>query len=196
MIRVWRIPYSTNCARVELAARLAGVPLDWVEVDAHDRAPVLAVSGQRRVPVAGFDGEIVIGSLQVVARIAPSLWPAATRERAETEVFLDWFERVWMQALGVVSAEIAKPDPDVERIERAGRRLDGYMDRFEALLDGRDFVLGTTLSIADVATYPLLRYATDRTPGDDYAIHDELRRLLSVDGRPRLAAWLERVAVI
>ena len=34
---------------------------------------------------------------------------------------------------------------------------------------------------------------TDRTPGDDYAIHEEMRRLLSVDGRPRVAAWIERV---
>lgn len=189
-MRVWRIPYSTNCERVALAAGLCGLTVEWVEVDAYDRAPIKAVSGQGRVPVAELDGEIVVGSLAIVERIAPALWPADVRLRAEVEVFLDWFERVWMHPLGVLFT-----DDDPERRERAGARLARSLDRFEALLHDREYLFGE-LTIADVAAYPFLKYATDRNPADTYEIHDQMRRYQSVEGRPQLAAWLERLSAL
>ncbi len=195
-MRVWRIPYSTNCERVALAARRAGAELEWVDVDVVDRAAVREVSGQSRVPVAEIDGEIVVGSLAIVRRVDPTLWPGEPAARAEAEVFLEWLDRVWMHPLGVVFSRILGASVDDARIERAATRLDEHQDRFEALLDGRDYLLGEELSIADVATYPFVKYATDRTPGDDYPIHEEMRRLLSVDGRPRVAAWIARVATL
>jgi glutathione S-transferase len=192
-VRVWRIPYSTNCERVALAAGRAGTVIDWVDVDVVDRTVVREVSGQKRVPVAEIDGEIVVGSLAIVRRVDPTLWPADPAAHAEAEVFLEWLDRVWMHPLGVVFSRILGADVDDARIERAATRLDEHQDRFEALLDGRDYLLGDELSIADVAAYPFVKYATDGTRGDDYAIHEEMRRLLSVDGRPRVAGWIERV---
>lgn len=189
-MRVWRIPYSTNCERVALAAGLSGLTVEWVEVDAYDRAPIKAVSGQGRVPVAELDGEIVVGSLAIAERIAPALWPADVRLRAEVELFLDWFEHVWMHPLGVLFT-----DDDPERRERAGARLARSLDRFEALLDGHEFLF-RELTIADVAAYPFLKYATDRNPADTYEIHDLMRRYQSVDGRPQLAAWLVRLSAL
>jgi glutathione S-transferase len=195
-VRVWRIPYSTNCERVALAAGRSGTALEWVDVDVVDRGVVRVVSGQARVPVAEIDGEIVVGSLAIVRRIDPELWPADPTERAEAEIFLEWLERVWMHPLGVVFSRILGADVDDARVARAAARLDQHQDWFEALLDRRDHLLGDELTVADVAAYPFLKYATDRTEGDDYAIHEEMRRLLSVDGRPRLAAWIERVGVL
>jgi glutathione S-transferase len=96
----------------------------------------------------------------------------------------------------VVFARILGSHVDDARIERAAARLEHHQDWFEALLDGRDYLLGHELTIADIASYPFLKYAVDRTPGDDYPIHEEMRRLLSVDGRPRLSAWIERVGAL
>jgi glutathione S-transferase len=190
-LRVWRIPYSTNCERVAIAAGVTGVPIDWVDVDAYDRAPVKEVSGQGRVPVAELNGEIVVGSLQIIGRIAPDLWPAEPRARAQVDVFLEWFERVWLHPVGILFT----PSEDDERRERAGARLAGSLDRFEALLGGSDCLFGP-LTVADVAAYPFLKYATDDNPDDDYEIHHLMRRYQSVDGRPRVAAWLERLSAL
>jgi glutathione S-transferase len=192
-VRVWRIPYSTNCERVALAAGRAGTEIDWVDVDVVDRTVVRELSGQKRVPVAEVDGEIVVGSLAIVRRIDPTLWPDEPAARAEAEVFLEWLDRVWMHPLGLVFSQILGADVDDARLDRAAARIDHYQDWFESLLDGRDHLLGDELTVADVAAYPFLKYATDRTPGDDYPIHEEMRRLISVDGRPRLAGWIERV---
>src|SRR6266404_4091446 len=79
LMRVWRIPYSTNVERVAIAAGVSGVPIEWIDVSAYDRSPVKEVSGQGRVPVADFDGEIVVGSLAIIGRIAPGLWPSEPR---------------------------------------------------------------------------------------------------------------------
>ena len=190
-MRVWRIPYSTNCERVAIAAGIQAVPVVWVDVDAYDRTPVQEVSGQGRVPVAELEGEIVVGSLAIVARIAPDLWPAEARARAQVDVFLEWLDRVWMHPLGILFT----PGTDKERRARAGMRLDRSLDLFEGLLDGSDYLFGS-LGVADVAAYPFLKYATDDNPDDVYEIHELMRRYQSVDGRPRLAAWLGRVAAL
>jgi len=191
-VRVWRIPYSTNVERVAIAAGVSDVPVEWVDVDAYDRSPVKDVSGQGRVPVAELDGEIVAGSLAIIGRIAPELWPSEPRRRAQVDVFLDWFERVWMHPLGVLFT----PGVDEERRERAGARLESSLDRFEDLLDGSDHLFGS-LTVADIAAYPFLKYATDDDlPDDDYEIHHLMRRHQSLDGRPRVAAWLARVSAL
>jgi glutathione S-transferase len=191
-MRVWQIPYSTNCERVAIAAGVAGVPVEWVDVDAFDRTPVKDVSGQGRVPVAELDGEIVVGSLAIIERIAPELWPSEPRPRAHVDVFLDWFERVWMHPIGVLFTQ----SDDAERCERAGARLQQSLDRFEALLDGSEYLFGE-LTVADIAVYPFLKYASDdELPDDDYEIHRLMRHHQSLVGRPRVAAWLERVAAL
>jgi glutathione S-transferase len=191
-VRAWRIPYSTNVERLAIAAGVSGVPVEWVDVDAFDRAPVNEVSGQGRVPVAELDGEIIVGSLAIIGRIAPELWPAEPRARAHVDVFLDWFERVWMHPLGVLFTQ----SDDDERRERAGSRLNGALDRFEDLLDGSDYLFGS-ITVADIAAYPFLKYARDdELPDDDYEIHRLMRRYQSLEGRPRVAAWLDRVSAL
>ena len=51
MIRVLRIPLSTNVERVALALAHKGLEVEWVDVDPDDRSPVVALSGQELVPV-------------------------------------------------------------------------------------------------------------------------------------------------
>ena len=100
MIRVHRIPFSTNVERVALAAGFKGVGIDWVDHSADDRAAVIEVSGQSLVPVAEFDGEVVSGSMRIVDRIErdhpePTLYPEDAADRARAHIFISFFDRVW-----------------------------------------------------------------------------------------------------
>jgi hypothetical protein len=45
MLRVHRIPHSTNVERVALAAALKHLEVVWVDHDAADRSGLVAVSG-------------------------------------------------------------------------------------------------------------------------------------------------------
>jgi glutathione S-transferase len=188
-VRAWGIPWSTNCERVSIAAALAGVDVDWTLVTFDDRTLIEELSGQKGVPVAELDGTIVVGSLAIVGRIAPQHRPTDPRTRALVDTFLEWFDRIWLHPLGVLWR-----DQDEDRKARAAKRIDRSLDRFEALLEG-EYLFGE-LSVADVAAYPFIKYATDTDPDDNYDIHEIMRRSLSVEGRPRVAEWLDRVAAI
>lgn len=198
MIRVYRIPFSTNVERVALAAGHKGVEVEWVDVDPADRSPVRAVSGQDLVPVLEADGEVVSDSPVILAWLEerhpePPLYPRDTARRAEAETFLDWFNGLWKRPPNLLTAELMKADPEKARVAELGRRLTGSLDRFQALLDGRDHLLGA-FGIADVTAFPFLKYGLLGLPeGDEELFHRVLVDHLGTGRHPRVTAWIERV---
>jgi maleylacetoacetate isomerase len=198
VLRVYRIPFSTNVERVALALAHKGIDVEWAEVDPHDRGPVEEVSGQPLVPVLVDDGRVVADSTVILRYLEelqpePALFPLGPARRAEVEVFLDWFNRVWKRPPNQIEAERAAAKPDQARIEALGQELTASLDLFESLLDGRDFLLGE-FSAADCATFPFLKYALDRDEDDDEPFHEILREFLVLgDSHGRVEAWIRRV---
>lgn len=99
MLRVHRIPFSTNVERVALAAAHKGLAVEWVDHDHADRSEVRALSGQDLVPVAELDGEVVVDSMRIVERLEalapdPPLYPEDPAARARVDVFVEWFNEV------------------------------------------------------------------------------------------------------
>jgi glutathione S-transferase len=198
MIRLYRAPLSTNVERVALALAHKGLDAEPVWIDYADRRPVEEASGQPLVPVVDFDGEIVFDSLRILHRLEdlypePPLFPTDPSVRAELDIFLEWFDEVWKGPPNQIEAELGGlPEHDVALIERLAARMDGWLDLFERMLDGRDHLFGE-FGAADCAAYPFLKYAAGRDPADDELFHQILDRYQTVEGRPRLAAWIERV---
>ena len=192
-LRVHRIPFSTNVERVALAAAHKGVDVDWVDHDPADRSSIVALSGQAFVPVLELDGRVIVDSpviLRELERLVPDppLWPAEPARRAEADVFVDWFNRVWKVAPNRMAEEPGAPGQAAWAAE-----LRGSLDRFEALLDGRGFVLGDALGIADVVAFPFLKYAASIQPDDPDRFHHILAEHLALgDGFPRLRGWIAR----
>ena len=190
MIRLWGFRYSTNADRVTIALAHKGVGYEEVAIDPDDRSPVRELSGQDLVPVIEHDGELLHDSPAILDHVEarfpdPPLYPGDPSARAQVEVFCDWFNRVWK----IAPNAIADHGPDPAHAEA----LQHHQDRFEALLsDGREHLFGE-FGMADVIAWPFLRYATDAVAEDDDPFHQVLRDHLSLDGRPNLAAWIDRV---
>jgi glutathione S-transferase len=198
LIRVYRIPFSTNVERVALAAGHKGIAVEWVDVDPADRSPVRAFSGQDLVPVVEADGQILFDSPRILAWLEerhpePPLYPADEARRAEVQTFLDWFNLLWKRPPNLLAGELEKPEPDAGRVEELGGRLTASLDRFEALLAGRDYLFGA-FGIADVTAFPFLKYGRQGMPaGDDERFHQVLVDHLGIERHPRVAAWVDRV---
>jgi glutathione S-transferase len=198
VIRVHRIPFSTNVERVEIAAAFKGVAVEWVDHDPDDRSALVALSGQGLVPVAEFGHDVVRDSMRIVERLEaeaaePPLYPADPAERALLDTFVDWFNEVWKVPPNALE------EPGVSGAERAelAARMRAWTPRFEALLCDRDFLLGDRLGTADVCAFPFLRYAVDEPdPADGDGFHVVLGEHLSADGLPRLREWIERVRAV
>ncbi len=200
-IRVQRIAFSTNVERVALAAAHKGVGVDWVDIDPTDRAEVRALSGQELVPVMQApDGEVIADSTSILAWLErrvpePALWPVDAAARARVDIAVEWFNGVWKVAPNAIDEEIASGSPDKSRIAAWSDELTRWLRRFDALLEGRDHLLGDTLGVLDVCAFPFLKYGVIvPEPGDDEGFHHVLHEhQRETAGLPRLTAWIRRV---
>lgn len=192
MIELWGFRYSTNADRVTIALAYKGLDYTAHDVPAGDRTEVEALSGQPLVPVLRHDGRVLADSPAILAHLDdrfpdPPLWPADPAQRAQADVFVEWFNRVWKVAPNALADGTGDPAHHAATLARHQDLLDGL------LADGREHLLGP-FGIADVVAWPFLRYALDAQPGDDDPFHQVLRDHLDLEGRPRLRAWIERVA--
>ncbi len=191
VLRVHRIPFSTNVERVALAAGHKGLEVAWVDHDPADRSGLVAVSGQPLAPVAELDDGRVISDSPVILRALealvpePALWPAEPAARARAGVLIEWFDACWKPAPNRIADGTARPGDAAELRERTAR-IEGL------LADGRPFLSGEAFGIADVTIAPFLRLCgVPPVPGDDDPFHAVLA---AVPVGPATRAWVARVA--
>ena len=102
--------------------------------------PSSTLTGQDLVPVLQTDqNEVVVDSMRIVAlaREAPARPAAVARRaparRAEVDVFVEWFNRVWKVPPNAIEAELAPArEPDEHRIARLERGAARVAALFEA----------------------------------------------------------------
>jgi glutathione S-transferase len=199
MLRLYRAPFSTNVERVALALGFKGLEVESVVISYEDRSPVVEVSGQGLVPVLVDGNEVVADSIRILRYLEskwsdPPLFPRDVARRAELAVFLDWFNEVWKVAPNTIEAELERAQPDEEQVAVHAARMRASLERFEAMLDGRDHLFGDEFSAADCAAFPFLKYAQLRDPEDDELFHRILEDNLRLDdSHPRLSDWIDRV---
>lgn len=199
MLRVHRIPHSTNVERIAIAAAHKGVPVTWVDHDAADRSAIRALSGQELVPVLETtEGEVLTDSPRILrwledAHPQPPLWPADPALAARVDVLVEWFNGVWK---GPPNRLAEAPDhPDATAW---AARVRGWRDTFEGLLSGGAFLVGDALTAADVTVVPFLRVAAaPEEPDDDDPFHAVLRAHAAPGPEhARLRAWLARMSTL
>jgi glutathione S-transferase len=199
-LRLYAIPYSTNVERVALALGHKGVAAEVVMCDPSDRSQIREASGQDLVPVLDDGGFVLADSTRIIEHLErrfpdPPLYPAEPARRAEAEVFIDWFNRVWKVPPNAIEAELGRPEPDHVRVAALEHELRSTLDVFEALLDGRAYLMSDSLSAADCAAFPFLKYGLWMQADDDERFHRILARNLALDGgHPRVEDWIRRVA--
>jgi glutathione S-transferase len=198
VIRLYRARFSTNSERVALALAYKGLEAESVWIDYSDRSEVERVSGQGLVPVLDYDGEVVVDSMEIVRFLEerhpqPPLFPREPERRAEVLVFVDWFNRVWKRPPNEIEAEMSKLDLDRRRIDELAGLMRAYLDLFEDMLAGREYLMGNEFGAADIAAFPFLKYAVLGDPEDTELFHQILRDYQRDRHRPRLEAWIRRV---
>lgn len=215
-LRLHAVPFSTNVARIALAAAHKRLPLELVWHDPADRSQLVRLSGQPLVPVLvlgdgepGEPGVEVVGDSPVILRrleaLAPEppLLPADPHERAAVEVFCDWFNLVWKRPPNAIDGErraaAAEGRPaDDAAVAAWAAELRDALRLFEGLLARGPFLFGERLTLADATAWPFLSYPVLGVPAADAEpFHHILVECMPLgSGFPRLRAWVERVAAL
>jgi glutathione S-transferase len=187
-IRLHRHSLSGHSHRVQLFASLAGIAHELVEVDlakgAHKQPDFLKLNPFGQVPVIE-DGEVILADSNAILvylakKYAPDWMPSDPLGEAQVQRFLSLAANE--VANGPAAARLVTvfgAKLDAEAAKAKAQRLYGVI---EAHLDGRDWLVGTKPSIADVALYSYTAHAPEG--GVDLAPY------------PRLREWLARVEAL
>jgi glutathione S-transferase len=173
---------------VELFAKLGGINHELIDVDLlsgeHKKEPFLSLNPAGQVPVIE-DGEIAIADsnsilVYLARKYAPDWLPTDPVREAEVQKFLS-----------LAAGDIAHGPAAARLITVFGAQLDAerakaiaksVFDRLEAHLNGRDWLVGTSPSIADVAIYSYTAHAPEGN--------------VSLDDYPNIRALLARVEAL
>lgn len=191
MLALHGFPMSPNTRRVRIALEEVGAPYEFVAVDlmagAHRSDEYKALNPTMRVPVL-VDGDFRLwesnACLHYLAERFPEkgLLPGDPAGRGEVHQWMFMNAAHLSPAVAHVFAHTIRlpEDQRIPKLVENGRlEIDRCLGPLDARLAGRDFVLGATLSVADLSIAPTLGYAP----------------MLGIDlGRfPNVAAWMGRI---
>jgi glutathione S-transferase len=179
---------SGNCLKVKYTADLLGLTYEWVAVDVTKGGSrtleYLAKFPQGQVPAIELaDGRRLAQSNAIICYLARGshLLPDDPFAQAKIDEWLFWEQYSHEPYVAVCRYHMfylgkSKESRDPNRVERGEKAL----DHLERQLAGRVFLVGDTLSVADICLFAYTHVAHDG--GFD------------LDTRPNLQAWIGRCA--
>jgi glutathione S-transferase len=189
-IRLYRHPISGHSHRVELALSLLGLPYELVHVDlmkgAQKQPPYLAKNVFGQVPVIE-DGDVTLADSTAILLYlgerydeAGRYWPRTPEGKAAVQRWFSIAAGPLLAGPGVARlVGILGAKHDLAKATETAKQLFGVL---ESELTKRDFLVGATPTLADVAVYAY----TARAPEGD----------ISLEPYPALRAWLGRVEAL
>jgi glutathione S-transferase len=209
MFTLYTTPLSANGRKVLAVARHLRLATEVKLVNVYrgeGRTPeYLAIAASGKIPTL-VEGDFTLSeSNAIVQYIAEAhgkfeLWSRDARERAEISRWLFWESSEWQPALvksmaGIVGQKLglvpAAPPTTVDWSEAGFQRLARLLD---AHLEGRRFITGETLTLADFSVAAMLTYARAALfPFDRFAnIHEWYARVEKLDAwkATAVAPWV------
>jgi glutathione S-transferase len=165
-MRLYYHPLSTNARRVVLTAAQLGTSLELVVVDfskgEQKRPEFLRMNPNGWVPVLDDDGFYLHESHAIIQYLADgtpgqTVYPTERRARANLNRWLFWSAQHFQPAIGlllwerIIKRRMNLGGPDEYEVERGERLFGEVAPILDAQLKGEQWVLGDTLTLADLA---------------------------------------------
>ncbi|HVW72558.1 MAG TPA: glutathione S-transferase family protein [Rhizomicrobium sp.] len=158
---------SGNCLKVKFVADRLGIPHDWVEISVlnkETRTPeFLAMNPAGQVPAVRFaDGGILAQSNAIILYLAEGsdLIPADAFARAQMYQWMFWEQYSHEPAIAVLRFQkfyLKKSDSEIDpNLRPRCLRILALMDEH---LETRDYFVGESLSLADIALVAYTRFS-------------------------------------
>jgi len=169
MITIYGDPISGNCLKVKWTAERLGIPFTWIDVDvtkAQTRtAEFLAINPAGQVPtVVLADGRPLAQSNAIIVHLAEGspLIPTDPYERARMFEWLFWEQYSHEPYIAVARFQVKYLGKSVAELEpKIVERGVAALKRLDEALSGADFLVGGSLSLADIALVAYTRMAHD-----------------------------------
>jgi glutathione S-transferase len=156
-IKLYQSQTSMFCEKVRIVLAMKKVPYDIVDVRKDDRKSLIEYTGQRKVPSMDYNGECVIDSTVISARLEKdyprmSIYPDNAANKGLCLALEDWSDEVIIHANHVIRrAETA------EARKKAEAEWDVHFNTLDQMYSGKRFIFDR-LTIADAAIFSQLHY--------------------------------------
>lgn len=185
-IKLYRFRLSGHCHRVELLLNLLRLPYEPIDVDLrageHKQPAFLQLNRFGQVPVVDDNGTVLADSNAILCYLAAKYGEGRWLPTDPIGVarMQRWFS--------VAAGPIASGPAAARRVTVFGAPLDAaaliaqshaLLAVIEAELADRDYLLGETPTLADIACYSYVAHAPEGN--------------VSLEAYPRIRAWLARV---
>lgn len=188
-------PSSPNVRRVRLTAAVLGIELEERRLDfasgEHKTPEYLALNPNGAVPTL-VDGDVVLTEsraiMQYLASTKPEsgLLPRDERARAQVTRWQFWDAAHFSPQLGqlffekLVKPRMGQNEPDARKIADAHVNLGRFGAVLDRWLEGKEYVVGDTLTLADLTLASSLMYAEQtQAPVSEFS---------------NMMAWFSRIA--
>ncbi|HEX7229211.1 MAG TPA: glutathione S-transferase family protein [Candidatus Binatia bacterium] len=157
MIKLYQSQTSMFCEKVRIVLALKKVPYDIVDVRKDERKSLIEYTGQRKVPSMDYNGECVIDSTVISARLEKdypdnSIYPENAADKGLCLALEDWSDEVLIHANHAMRRA---ETPDARK--KAEAEWDGHFNTLDLLYSGKKFIF-QRMTIADAAIFSQLHY--------------------------------------
>ena len=153
---------TSNNLKVRVALGYKGLPFEFRKIDPGDRETVLSLTGQRLTPVLEHEGRVIFDSAAILRyldanfRDTPNLFGGDREEQWAIEAW----ERFGRGPLADPMMEVLRHrmrggEVGEEMRARCSAEFAAAVAKIDAELGERDWLVGGSLSAADVSTAPV-----------------------------------------
>src|SRR5512145_3224315 len=156
-IKLFQSQTSMFCEKVRIVCAIKKIPYDVVDVRKDERKSLIEYTGQRKVPSMEYNGECVIDSTVISARLekdnpANSIYPEGAANKGLCLAIEDWSDEVLIHANHAIRrAETA------EARQKAEAAWDTHFNTLEQMYSGKKFLF-ERMTLADISIFSQLHY--------------------------------------
>jgi len=156
-IKLFQSQTSMFCEKVRIVLAMKKVPYDIIDVRKDDRKSLIEYTGQRKVPSVDYNGECVIDSTVISARLekdypSTSIYPEGAASKGLCLALEDWSDEVLIHANHAM-----RRAETPEARKKAEAEWDVHFNTLDLLYSGKKFVF-ERMTIADAAIFSQLHY--------------------------------------
>jgi len=156
-VELFQSQTSMFCEKIRIVFALKNVPYEIVDVRKDDRKSLIEYTGQRKVPSMNYDGECVIDSTVIAARLEKdhpenSIYPDGAANKGLCLALEDWSDEVLIHANHAM-----RRAETPEARKKAEEEWDVYFNTLDLIYSGKKFIFDR-MTIADAAIFSQLHY--------------------------------------
>jgi glutathione S-transferase len=156
-VRLFQSQTSMFCEKVRIVLAMKKLPYEIVDVRKDDRKSLIEYTGQRKVPSMDYNGECIIDSTVISARLekdqpGASIYPEGAAHKGLCLAVEDWSDEVLIHANHAM-----RRAETPEARKKAEAEWAVHFNTLEQMYSGKKFIFDR-LTVADAAIFSQLHY--------------------------------------